>query len=361
MGSEDLAGSELERDFNPRHLRRRLAELAILGIAVFALVSALPGLDDVRARFGDANVWFVALAGLLELASCLSYVVAFRDVFCPQMAWGFSYNLALAEQATNVLVPTGGAGGLALGAWALRQGGMRTEYIGRRSVAFFVLTSIPNFLCGAVGGFLLAAHILPGHSSGAPTVVLAACAAATILLVATLPRLIGLFRLGDGGGSIRRAVRSAAVTLERGVRDTGTILASRRRAAIAGAIGYMAFDVAALGAAFAAFGSPPPIGSLIFGYVVGQLGGLIPLPGGIGGTDGGLIGALVLSGAPLSQTAAAVLAYRAFQLLLPAVLGVVAFTRLRAELSRATAPAAMCAPLAEPLPVVTLPRSSGSG
>jgi hypothetical protein len=29
-------------------------------------------------------------------------------------------------------------------------------------------------------------------------------------------------------------------------------------------------------------------------YIVGQLGGLIPIPGGIGGVDGGLIGTLVL-------------------------------------------------------------------
>jgi uncharacterized membrane protein YbhN (UPF0104 family) len=237
---------------------------------------------------------------------------------------------------------------------------MATEHIGRRSVAFFVLTSIPNFTCAALGGILLAVHVLPGHSSGAPTVVLAACAATAMVLVAALPRLVGWFRLGDGGGKIRRGVRSAAVTLERGVRDTGTILRSRRPAALGGAVGYMGFDVAALAAAFAAFGAAPPVGSLIFGYVIGQLGGLIPLPGGIGGTDGGLIGALVLSGIPLSQTAAAVLAYRAFQLGLPAILGVVAFTRLRAELSRATAPAAMCAPLAEPLPVVAVPRSGGA-
>ena len=79
----------------------------------------------------------------------------------------------------------------------------------------------------------------------------------------------------------------------------------------------MAFDVAALGAAFAAIGALPPIGVLLLAYVVGQLGGLIPLPGGVGGADGGLIAALVLYGTPLGAAAAAVLAYRAFQLGLP--------------------------------------------
>src|SRR5690242_8910175 len=114
----------MPEELNPRHLRRRLLELVVFGALVFALVSALPGFGDVRERFHHAHAGYIALVGVLELASIMSYVLAFRDVFCPRMAWGFSYNLALAEQATNVLVPTGGAGGLALGAWALRQGGM---------------------------------------------------------------------------------------------------------------------------------------------------------------------------------------------------------------------------------------------
>ena len=32
------------------------------------------------------------------------------------------------------------------------------------------------------------------------------------------------------------------------------------------------------------------------GYLIGQLGGLLPLPGGIGGIDGGLLGTLVVFG-----------------------------------------------------------------
>jgi uncharacterized membrane protein YbhN (UPF0104 family) len=89
----------------------------------------------------------------------------------------------------------------------------------------------------------------------------------------------------------------------------------------------------------------------VFGYTIGQLGGLIPLPGGIGGTDGGLIGAMVLYGAPLSQTAAAVLAYRTFQLGIPAILGAIAFVQLRRTLRASDQPTNLCAPLAEPIPI----------
>jgi uncharacterized membrane protein YbhN (UPF0104 family) len=349
-----VAQEPMPEELEPRRLRRRLIELALLGVATGAVVTALPGLGHLRDRLGDANGWFVALTALLELASCLSYLVVFRDVFCPRMARGFAYNLAMAEQATNVLVPTGGAGGLALGAWALRQGGMSTEYIGRRSVAFFIFTSIPNFTVAAIGGALLALHVLPGHGPLVPTVVLASLAALGMVLVAALPRLLGWIDLMKEGGRIRRAFRASVVTLADGVRDTGGLLHPLRVRATAGSLGYMGFDVAALAAAFAAFGSPPQFGSLLFAYVIGQLGGLIPLPGGIGGTDGGLIGALVLYDTPLAHAAAAVLVYRAFQLGMPALLGAVAFTRLRKTLAGSSRPAELCAPLAEPLPVVSL-------
>jgi uncharacterized membrane protein YbhN (UPF0104 family) len=327
-------------------------QLALLGLAVAALVTALPGLGGIRQRFTHADPAFIVLAGLSELASCLFFVLAFRDVFCRRLPWAFSYNLALAEQATNVLVPTGGAGGLALGAWVLRQAGMPTAYIGRRSVAFFVFTSIPNFACAALGGALLTVHVLPGNAPTAPTVALASLAAAAIVLVALLPRFLDRVQPRPEVGRIQRGLRGSAATLAAGVRDTGPLLRPIRPVACVGAIGYFGFDVLALAAAFAAFGPAPQLGPLVFAYVIGQLGGLIPLPGGIGGTDGALVGALVVYGTPLPQAAAAVLAYRAFQLGLPSLLGVIAFTRVRRTLARSATPAALCAPLAEPLPVV---------
>jgi uncharacterized membrane protein YbhN (UPF0104 family) len=338
-------------ELNSRHLVRRLVALAVLVALVAAAVGSLPGLGTLRHRFAHADFAFLGLIGLLKLASCLSNVVAFRDVFCPRMSWRFSSQLALAEQATNVLVPTGGAGGLALGAWALRQGGMSTEHIARRSIAFFVLTSIPNFAFAAVLGPLLLTGLFSGHIPVVLTLVLSAAAWASAAGVALLPRVLARIDPDKTGGAVAGRLRTAAVTLENGIRDTGRLLRSGRWQTIIGAIGYLGFDIAALIAAFAAFGGGLPLAPLIFAYVIGQLGGLIPLPAGVGGTDGGLIGAMVLYGSPLSQAAAAVLAYRLFQLGVPAVLGSIAFIRLRRTLSQSSAPAAACAPLAEPLPI----------
>jgi uncharacterized membrane protein YbhN (UPF0104 family) len=353
----------------PRELRaggfaRRAGGLVLVGLVVALLISTLPGLDEVRERFARAEPgWLVALF-FLEIASCLSYVVAFRGVFCTRLGWRFSYEIGMTEQGTNVLVPAGGVGGLALGAWALRQGGMSAERIARRSVAFFVLTSAPNFLCAALFGLALATGVLPGGGPLSLTWALGGLAVAAILLVAVLPRILrGVGPELEGASENRgrrarggRFVRRAAFTVAGGVHDAAGLLRAHQPYALLGAIGYMALDVVALAAAFAAFGSTPPFAAFVFAYVIGQLGGLLPLPGGIGGIDGGLIGALTLYGSPLSQATAAVLAYRVVQLGIPAILGSVAFVQLRRTLVQEEAPAALCEPFEQPLPVFTLPR-----
>jgi hypothetical protein len=172
-----------------------------------------------------------------------------------------------------------------------------------------------------------------------------AVAAGTI--TAVLPAGVRRLPQAQHPGSIRRRLRSGAGALAGGISDTGTLLQTRRWPSILGSIGYLGFDIAAMIVAFLAIGAHPQIVPLIFAYTIGQLGGLIPLPGGIGGTDGGLIGATVLYGATLVHAAAAVLVYRVFQLGVPAILGTVAFIQLRRMLSRSAAPAIECAGLAE--------------
>ena len=73
------------------------------------------------------------------------------------------------------------------------------------------------------------------------------------------------------------------------------------------------------------------------GYLIGQLGGLLPIPGGLGGIDGGLLGALVVYGLPAAAAAAAILAYRLILFWLPLILGGAAFVSLRKRLQRSGA------------------------
>lgn len=112
----------------------------------------------------------------------------------------------------------------------------------------------------------------------------------------------------------------------------------RNPAVIAGSLGYWAFDNVVLWATFKAVGVDLPISVLLMGYLIGQLGGALPLPGGIGGIDGGLIATLILYGAPASATVAAVVAYRVILFWLPLIGGVIAFISLRRGLNDPSRP-----------------------
>ena len=86
-------------------------------------------------------------------------------------------------------MPASGAGGLALGAWILHRGGMPSERIARRSVAFFLIKSSVNFVAVAVLGTLMAAGLVGPHRSLLLTALPAALSVAVIALVLAIPRL----------------------------------------------------------------------------------------------------------------------------------------------------------------------------
>jgi uncharacterized protein (TIRG00374 family) len=184
--------------------------------------------------------------------------------------------------------------------------------------------------------------------------------AAVVLVIVVVPRLTDRYlsrreAVPADSSRLRATVQSGIEALGQGVRDALSLLRRRQFGVLTGSFGYMAFDIAVLGVCYRAFGHSPSVGVLVVAYIIGLLGGIIPIPGGIGGTEGGLIGMLALYHAPLATTAVAVLAYRVIQLWVPALLGFLAFIQLRRELRQDEAPAAMCAPLAEPLEVVRLP------
>lgn len=353
-------GDEMPDELDSRHLFKRLLQLSVLIVVVVAFVFLLPGLSSVRTRIAHASTGWVVAAAVFELLSALSYVVVFKAVFCPRMSWRFSYQVGMAEQAANSLLPAGGAGGLALGAWALRRGGMATDHIARRTVAFFILTSLANVGTLIVFGAALAAGLFGRDRQPALTLGFAAAAALAIVITLALPGLGSRLGAGKGpppagAGRFKKIVHSSLQALTEGVRDGESLLRHRPVGVLVGSFGYMGFDIATLGVCFLAFGYTPGFGVLVVGYIIGQLGGLLPIPGGIGGTEGGLIGTFALYHVPLSASATAVLTYRGFQLWLPAVLGSIAFVQLRRSLRKHDDAAALCQALAEPIPA--LPRA----
>ena len=341
-------------ELSPRHLRRGLLQLTVVGLVAILIVFVGPGLGALRDRISDASPGWLVAAGVLELLSALSYVVIFRSVFCARMSWRLSYQIGMSEQGANSVLPAGGAGGLALGAWALNRGGMSAAHIGRRSVAFFLLTSLANVGTLVLFALLFAAGVLHGDSNEALTYGFGAAGLVAAVAVLMLPvvghRLAPRSSLPDDAGRTRVAIRHVRNAVGDGVRDSLLLLRRRSPGVLVGSFGYMGFDIAALVFCFHAFGPAPALPIIVLAYIIGQLGGLVPLPGGIGGTEGGLIGLLALYHAPLATATIAVLAYRALALWLPALLGSVAFVQLRATLRRDDRAAAGCAELAAPLP-----------
>ncbi len=333
---------DLPAEFQSATLRRR----ALQAFAAFAILGAIallaPGLGAVRDELASADSRWLALAVLLEALSFGSYVLMFGPIFCTGLPWRRSWQIGGSELAMGSLVPASGIGGLALGAWILQRGGMDGRKIARRSVAFFVIKSGVNFVAVAVLGVAMALGLGPDLSLW---LTLFPAAVATLALLAVFV----ISRLGPGAatdpdaprferalGAVRRAVTS-------GSREAFAIVRSGNWRVLAGSVGYWAFDNAVLWATFKAFGVSVPLTVILMGYLIGQLGGLLPIPGGIGGIDAGLIGTLIVYGAPAAGTAAAVLGYRVILFWLPLIVGGTAFAMLRRDMPRRGELAA-CAP-----------------
>ena len=322
----------MPREFQPRTLRRRaLQAIAALGVLI-AIVLLAPGLGEVRDRLAGADPGWLVLATLLEGLSFASYVVMFGPIFCTGLGWRRSWQIGGSELAMGSLVPASGAGGLALGAWVLHRGGMPGERIARRSVAFFLIKSGVNFVAVAVLGTVMALGMLGPDLSLWLTAFPAAAGDAGDRRRGGDSPPRPRPRPGPDASRLRRGLSAARRAMIDGTAEARQILRSGDRRVLAGSIGYWAFDNAVLWATFHAFGLSPPLTIILMGYLIGQLGGLLPIPGGIGGIDGGLIGTLIVYGAPAAGTAAAVLAYRVILFWLPLLVGGIAFAALRRDM-----------------------------
>jgi uncharacterized membrane protein YbhN (UPF0104 family) len=297
----------------------RLAGPVLLSAAIGSLLLAAPPLRGVARQIAQLHAGWIAGAVALELASCAAFVVVFR-LFFDRVPAGPARELAWAEQGSGALLPGGGVGALAVGGWLLRRAGMSRSAIIDRSSALFFLTSAVNVAALVGAGALLAASGAAGALDLVRTVAPIAgglAASAAVLAVPSLLRRspegrwpVWLVDLAAGIDRARRSVR----------RPSWRLL---------GAAGYLGFDIAALGATFAATGHPLPLAPLVLGYLIGYLANLIPIPGGFGVLEGGLAGALIAYGAPAPQAAAAVIAYHAIAFWIPSLGGLIGFALLR--------------------------------
>ncbi|HSD80211.1 MAG TPA: lysylphosphatidylglycerol synthase transmembrane domain-containing protein [Solirubrobacteraceae bacterium] len=332
--------------FTSRNVVLGLVFIAAIVAFLYFVLPQIAGLDETWHRIEEGDPWWLLLAVAFTALSFGGYVLLFHHVYRvgaagSRIGMAESYQITMAGLAATRLFAAGGAGGIALTAWAMRRAGMAPRTVADRTVAFLVLTYAVYAAALVVFGLGLAWGVLPGPAPWALTTlpaILALVAIGFTLLSALTPtdlerRLEGWAR---GGGRLARLWQRLAAlpaTLSAGVRISLRGVAERDPA-IVGAILYWAFNIAVLWAAFRAFGDSPSLGVLVMGYFVGMLGNLLPLPGGVGGVDGGMIGAFLAFGVDDGLAVVAVLTYRAFAFWLPTLPGAAAYLQLRRTVAR---------------------------
>src|SRR6516165_3210939 len=321
-------------DAHLRQLLRSIALLVVLGAVVVALLVAVPSLAAVTRELGHAQAGWVVLAVVAELGSCFAFVFFFQGIF-----WrgprSLAARLAWTEMAAGALLPAGGAGGLGLGALILSKLGMPSRAIAIRSTVVFLVTSAVTVGALSVFGLGLAAGVLAGPHNLLLTLLPGLVGVVVIVLLLAVPG--PLTRIADKHADRHPRIASTLTSLAAGIRESEAVL-RHPDWRLLGAVGFWIFDVVTLWLAFRALGSAPAFGAVAMGYLIGMVANIIPIPGGIGVLDLGLVGMLAVYAAPLSAAAAAVLIYRAISLWTPTLIGTVAYVLLRRDLKRPIAP-----------------------
>jgi uncharacterized membrane protein YbhN (UPF0104 family) len=328
--------------------RRRAIAFGVFVLGVIAffyfVLPKLSGVSTTVHRIERGNSWWIGIGVALELLSFAGYVALFRTVFIrgeSRIGWPESYEITMAGLAATRLFAAAGAGGIALTAWALRRSGMEPRLVACRMVAFTVLLYVVYAGSLLIDGIGLGTGLFPGGGSFAITFLPAIVAALLLAIAGAVAALPGdverrLERRASGSGRLAhwlaRAVTVPALAAS-GVR-TALGLIRGREVGVLGAVAWWGFDISVLWAMFHAFGSAPPFPVIVMAYFVGTLGNLLPLPGGLGGVEGGMIGVFAAFGVDFNLAVLAVLSYRGISFWLPTLPGAVAYFQLRRTVAR---------------------------
>lgn len=297
--------------------RRGLMTALLAVIAVVLLVWVAPP-DDVLRQIGDMSLLWVGGAILLELGSCLSYVILFRRFF-PEPPRAVSRQVAWIAMGAGAVLPGGNISSAAATGWLLRRHGVGTRPLLERCGALLCLLTAFGFLVNGLAGVLLLAGIPDGPNdlshTGIPILVSIGVLGGATLLALLARRL---------GARAHLPLRALAAGLE-GAWRTLTTPSWR----LLGVAGFLCLDMAALWAACAATGHHLGLLAVTIAYCIGYLTTMIPVPAGLGVLDSGLAGSLVLYGMKPTAAVSAVLVYHAISIWVPGLGGLVAWLPTR--------------------------------
>jgi uncharacterized membrane protein YbhN (UPF0104 family) len=328
------------------HLQKWLLKLVGYAILAFLLLRLTPSLKQAFNSFGQVEWQWLLVMLCLETISEIGFVISWRAVVDPDnmldregRGHRLAGRVAWAQLGGGLVVPGGTYAGLGVGAWILHRLGLPLKRIAERQFALSFLNTAVDALALTLCGAGLALGILAGKRDLTLTALPAAVAVigigAALLVARRTERRTQ--RLRDR----RPRVAAALDTLSTAVEDTDKLLFHRGGwRSVFGAILYLGCDVAVLFVAFPALNTHPTpfFANVVMAYIIGALGGSLPLPAGIGAV-GGIGGFLILYGVGHNPAVAAAVIYGAVGLIVPLVGGAIAYLFLRRQLGSLPAPA----------------------
>ncbi|MBM3664261.1 MAG: flippase-like domain-containing protein [Actinobacteria bacterium] len=310
-----------------RRLLERLLTYAVFLIIIIFVIKLVPKIwADVEA--GDP--WLVALAVPFEILSVVGYVLLFWAVYgaaahmlsqgsdtpARPLSLKESMQLTTSRLALGDTLPGGGATGFAVQFWALARAGFNAAQISRTTTAFLILSNTVTTVMIMLLGVFIGAGIVGGDLHPALTWIPAAIAAAVVVVILLFARkgktsvphaedsqegLTGRF------AKTRTLIREIGDRLPPGAYDA--IRTLRRPVAVGGMLANPGFDFVAFYLGIASVTEPIALPVMLMAYFIGQVGSLVPLPGGIGGVQGLAIAVLVAGGMEVHNATAGVLVW----------------------------------------------------
>lgn len=347
-----------------KQLLKRVFTYAIFLLIIFGIIKLVPRIwQDVQ----EGNPLYVALAVPFEILSVAGYVVLFWAVYgaaarmstqgadtpARPLTLKESMQLTTSRLALGDTLPGGGATGFAVQFWALARAGFSAAQISRTTTAFLVLSNTVMTVMIMVLGVLIGAGLVAGDLHPALTWIPAAAAAVVVVVILVFARKGRTFvppapnsRPAFTGrfAKVRTLLREVGDRLPPGAYDALRII--RRPAAIGGMVTNPGFDFVAFYLGIASVTEPIALPVMLLAYFIGQVGSLVPLPGGIGGVQGLAIGVLVAGGMEAHYATAGVLVWTGVALGTQIVWGMWQYWFLRKSIKRWQAEDAAAAPAA---------------
>jgi uncharacterized membrane protein YbhN (UPF0104 family)/tRNA A-37 threonylcarbamoyl transferase component Bud32 len=323
------AGTEVPALAKLRRVSRSaLFQAVLLTVGAYFLISSLSGIDfaQVWEQVQDA-VWGLLLVALLLGQSPRFAQAESARGACPRLiAYGPLALLQFAITFINLVLPSTAARVATNVRFFQRQGIPAAS-----AMSIGVIDSLGGFavqimiLCGVLlFGWGDVQLEMPSDSAlGEGNLLTVLVAVAVIVIVGAIVSL--LFP------GVRRRVKAFVAPHVAEVRDTVGNLRSPAKVAqvIGGNLAAEFLFACTLAIVLSAFHSPVPIGTLlVINVCVSLFAGLMPVPGGIGVTEGALIFGLTAAGVDEATAFAATMCYRLITFYLPPIWGAVVFRHM---------------------------------